>query len=116
MKTIRFRGRFIDTSGIYDSSREKYQSEINTEANTITTLILNASDWVADGTTFVQSKTVQGMTANSYPIWTYNGDPTADQYKEFCFINTLITSANTVTFRCTKKKPTLNIPIIIKGI
>lgn len=77
---------------------------------------LSALNWTLDGTTYTQSITINGVTASSNPIYQYNGDPSVDQYKQYCYITALITTNNTVTFRCNKNCPTIDLPILIRGI
>ena len=66
---------------------------------------------------YTQIVAVAGMGADSYPLWYYDGEPTADQYETFCYVSSMETGANElVTFTCASDLPIADINIMIKGL
>ncbi len=97
------------------------QVEANTESIAKMTALnivnIAPSDWAASGSGFTATKTVTGMTSDSYPLWYYSGTPTAEQYEAFCAISSMATGANSVTFRFEDTpKPEVTLSIMIKGL
>ena len=82
---------------------------------------LTAAGW-SNSAPYTQAVTVSGITGNDAPIIS-PGDlssKTAANYaaliKNFAMIDRAVTSANTITFYCYRKKPTGAIPLFIKGV
>ena len=106
---------------VQNSYADVDQVETNAEniakMTALRTVDIASSDWVTSGAGFTATKTVEGMTASSYPLWYYNGTPTAEQYEAFCAISSMTTANGTVTFRFEDTpKPAVSLSIMIKGL
>lgn len=82
---------------------------------------LTASAWSASAP-YTQTITVSGMTAAYAPVISCGvpASPNSANYKAvhkaYAMIDRAVTGANNITFYCYTKKPTVNIPVLIKGV
>lgn len=65
---------------------------------------------------YTQSISIQGMRNNSYPLWYYDGEPTAEQYETFCYVSSLETRTDQIKLTCSSDIPQADIRIMIKGL
>lgn len=108
-----FAKMMIGTNGITNLTDDREVFATKFEALTkITKLTLSASGW--SGKT--QTKTVEGIKSTSYPDWYYDGEPTEAQYEAFCMITSMKTNDGSVTFGCAGDTPTVDVPIMIRGL
>lgn len=92
--------------------------KVITEVKTAT---LTASAW-SGSAPYTQTVTVSGMTAAYAPVISCGvpASPSSANYKAvhkaYAMIDRAVTGANNITFYCYTKKPTVNIPVLIKGV
>ena len=117
--------RAAEASKINDSSislTTTYSSEkiedMFDKITEITHVELPLADWESTGGSapYTQTVEVTGMTADSYPLWYYDGTPDADQYETFCYISSMETASGEVTFTCASDAPIATVYIMIKGL
>lgn len=87
----------------------------------VSAVTLLASAWSASAP-YTQTITVSGMTAAYAPVISCGvpASPNSENYKAvhkaYAMIDRAVTGANNITFYCYTKKPTVNIPVLIKGV
>ena len=95
------------------------ESRINDEfvrLNTITNITIPANSWSASKP-YTATVTVNGMTADSNPLYALDPSVTNEAVAEaFGYIDTVSTGTNSITFTCLRDKPTVAIPIALKGV
>ena len=82
--------------------------------NMITTVTLVSSDWSASAP-YTQTVSVNGMRASANPFFWLADTNSAAVANAFYYIDIMTTANGSVTFKCLSSKPTVNVPIIIKG-
>lgn len=83
--------------------------------NTLNDVTLLASGW-SSSAPYTQTITVTGMVAGeSYPNYQFNGTPNETQMEQFNFIGSAVAGTDNVTFTCPADKPTIDLPILLKG-
>lgn len=108
-----FAKMMIGTNGITNLADDREVFATKFEALTkITKIMLSASGWSDKA----QTKTVAGITEASFPDWYFDGEPTEEQYEAFCMITSMKTNNGSVTFRCAGDTPTVDVPVMIKGL
>jgi hypothetical protein len=111
------------TSGILPEARGGTGSSTfhNSELAKVRNITLTVSGWSAS-VPYTQTATVYGMTSELAPIvacgkpGTLNSANYKALHKAFSMIDRAVTSTNTITFYCYSKKPTVDIPLVIKGV
>lgn len=99
----------------------KADVSIVTNANTVRSATLTSSGW-SNSAPYAQTVTVTGITSSDRPMitWGAPSSRTAANYKAlkraFAMIDSAETGTNTITFVCYSNRPTVNIPILIKGV
>lgn len=92
----------------------KTLSEMKT---TTVNLTLTASGWSGSGP-YTQSVQVEGLAddkrAEVYPNWPENAQSEQELRKETAKVSSCRRSGNTMTFRCLKDKPVMDIPIVVE--
>lgn len=94
--------------------------EDNNERELTATLL--ASGWETSGGYYIQTINVAGITNTQRPLIDVNKEQAAtwkqqkDWVKELSYINYYDTADNRITFTAKFKCPTLDIPIVLKGI
>ena len=83
---------------------------------------LRVSGWSSDGPPYTQTLQIEGILETDQPIIAKGEPATKDtaSYKALAknaaFIDSAETADGSITFTCWNKKPTVDIPIIIKGL
>lgn len=118
-----------NTIGINDSPNEENKAtnaysalkvdELLEERTRVINAVLSSSGWTGTSAPFTQIVTVEGISSNDKPIIGLNQQTTdfnnsKNVEKNFSFIYTADTGNGTITFYA-RKKPTVNIPLSIKG-
>lgn len=81
-----------------------------------TAITLNASGW-SSAAPYTQTVSVSGMTANMNIMYALNPSGTSEAVAEaYGYISSVETYDGGVRFRCNADKPTVNIPIVLKGV
>ena len=81
-----------------------------------TSITLTSSGW-SSSAPYYQDVTVSGMTASMNVIYALAPSGTSAAIAEaYGFISSMETMAGKVRFRCNSDKPTVNIPIVLKGV
>lgn len=81
-----------------------------------TAITLTSAGW-SDSAPYTQTINVSGVTASMNVIYALDPSATSEAASEgFGFISTMATGDGTVTFKCNTDKPTVNLPIVLKGV
>lgn len=81
-----------------------------------TSITLTASGW-SSSAPYYQDVTVSGMTASMNIPYALDPSATSSAVAEaYGYISSMETMAGKVRFRCNSDKPTVNIPIVLKGV
>ena len=83
------------------------------------TVTLTAAGWGGSAAPFTQSAAVSGVTSSDTPViglalGTGDSGSSKNIERSFSFIYTAVTGDGTITFYA-RKKPTVNIPLMVKG-
>ena len=87
----------------------------------VKTVTLNSGSWTS-AAPYNQTVTVTGITNKMAPVISCGVPATANAAnykalnKAYAMIDRAVTGTNTITFYCYNKKPTVNIPLLIKGV
>ena len=94
------------------------ESRINAEFQRMeaTTSVTIPASW-SNAKPYSINVTVNGVTAGSNPIYALDPAVTNEDVAEaFGYIDTASTATNTITFKALRDRPTVAIPIILKGV
>lgn len=95
------------------------ESRINAEfvrMQALTSVTIPASAW-SDSTPYSATVAVTGVTSDSNPEYALDSNVTnATVAENFGFIDTFATGNGVITLKCLRDKPTVAIPIVLKGI
>mgnify|MGYP003297165811 CR=1 FL=1 len=81
-----------------------------------TAITVPASRW-SSTKPYSQTVSVSGVTEDMNPDYTLNPSATSEAAAEgFGYISTMETGNGTVTFRCNTDLPTVDLPIVLKGV
>ena len=81
-----------------------------------TAITLSSNGWSSTAP-YTQTVNVTGVTASMNIDYTLNPTGTSESvYEAYGFISTMSTGDGAVTFRCNGDKPTVDIPIVLKGV
>lgn len=81
-----------------------------------TAITVPSSGW-SSSAPYTQTVTVSGVTASMNIDYALNPTGTTESvYEAFGYISSMETVSGGVKFRCNSDKPTVNIPIVLKGV
>ena len=82
--------------------------------NMITTVTLAPGNW-SSSAPYTQTVGVSGMRATAHPFFWLADTNSAAVANAFYYIDIMTTANGSVTFKCLSSKPTVSIPVMIKG-
>lgn len=82
--------------------------------NMITTVTLAPGSW-SSSAPYTQTVAVSGMRATAHPFFWLADTNSAAVANAFYYIDIMTTANGSVTFKCLSSKPTVGIPVMIKG-
>lgn len=113
--TVSEQGDAFSAKNMNDLEERIAQTTRNLEAT------LNGTGW-SEGPPYTQTLTIENLTENDVPIISRGTPITEDSanykalVKNFAMLDKAETGEGNITFTCYSKKPTADIPIIIRGV
>lgn len=99
---------FVDVT-VLDANFEKLDSLFK-----IYTVTLKGGSAWGSSAPYTQTVTLDGISADAYPMWYFNGTPTADEFEAFSYISSMETGDGTLTFTAVSERPETDVSIMIK--
>lgn len=88
--------------------------------NSSVTFTLNANEWTKNGNTYTQTKKPTLPNGDAYsndstPLWYLNASATDELIEAFSYIGSCEETTNGFVFTCGTERPTVDVPIKVKG-